>query len=75
LGSWPFSNAAICRGAPEDGGGTKNRVLGLMVRPAAVVAGAAVLAAALEIAETELTVRAADAAIAADAHRNTQREG
>jgi hypothetical protein len=46
-----------------------------MVRPAAVVTGAAVLAAALEIAETELTVRAADTAIAADAHRNTHREG
>jgi hypothetical protein len=71
LGSWLFSSAAICCGAPEDGGGMKNRVPGLMVRPAAAVAEAAVLAAALEI---EPMVSAADAASAADAQRKTRRE-
>jgi hypothetical protein len=49
----------------------KNRASGLMVRPAAAVAEAAVLAAALEI---EPMVSAADAASAADAQRKTRRE-
>jgi hypothetical protein len=74
LRSWAFSNPAICCGAPEDGGGRKNRVPGLIVRAAALAAGAAALAAALEMGRTEPAARAADAATAADAHRNTRRE-
>jgi hypothetical protein len=56
-------------------------VPGLIVRAAALAAGAAVLAAepaalaaALEIGMTEPAARAADAATVADAHRNTRRE-
>ena len=87
LRSWPFSNCRTCCGAPEDGGGTKNRVPcarpGAAAEPAVAPLADAVLPAeaaarvpevvvAADAAAADAVMTAADTATAIDARRVTR---
>jgi hypothetical protein len=67
-----LTSCRICCGAPDDGGGTKNRVPEPKLRTLVLAAGAFVLALALVTAANDPAAREIEMTAAADANRRAR---